>query len=85
LFSVIIRFRDDPRMVVEFIKNNISRKNWIILMLHSIQDENEETFGKDPWCWSSEKFEKLCIGLKEMSDAGEISVRPIMDVIGGMG
>jgi peptidoglycan/xylan/chitin deacetylase (PgdA/CDA1 family) len=85
LFSVIIRFRDDPRMVVEFIKNSISRKSWIILMLHSIQDENEETFGKDPWCWSSEKFEKLCIGLKEMSEAGEISVRPIMDVIGGMG
>lgn len=81
LFSVIIRYEDNPSTVVKFIKSNINKSKWIILMLHSIQEKNEDNYGKDPWCWDANKFEQLCKELKVMSDAGEILVKPILDVI----
>lgn len=81
LFSVVVRYEDNPSVVVKFIKNNCHESNWVILMIHGIQEKNEDTYGKDPWCWDLEKFEQLCKELKFMSDDGELSVRPILDVI----
>lgn len=81
LFSVVIRYEDNPSRVVRFIESNINKGKWIILMMHSIQEKNEDNYGKDAWCWEANKFEKLCKELKVMADAGEISVKPILDVI----
>lgn len=81
LYSVIIRYEDSSDMVAKFIKNNVDKSKWIIFMLHGIQEKNEDTYGKDPWCWDAVKFEWLCKQLKVMSDDGEISVRPILDVV----
>ncbi len=77
--SVIIRYGDKAKTITEFIKTN--KNNWIIFMLHSIQNKDEDTFGKDPWCWDAVEFEKLCSNLKELVDEGEVYVKSIMDVI----
>jgi len=81
LFSVVIRYEDHPGMIAKFIKSHFNKSNWVILMIHGIQEKNEDTYGKDPWCWDLNKFEQLCKHLKLMSDVGEISVRPILEVI----
>lgn len=81
LFSVVIRYGDPPDMIVKFIKSKVNRSKWVILMIHGIQEKNEDTYGQDPWCWDLDKFEQLCGQLKFMSDSGEISIKPIMDVI----
>jgi CDP-glycerol glycerophosphotransferase len=80
--AVVIRGGDDPQMVSKFIENNASGENWIILMLHGIQNKGDENYGKDQWSWSSDKFEKLCRQLKAMSDGGKISVTTIMEAVG---
>jgi len=79
LHSVVIKGGDDPHMVSQFIEQNAAGKSWIILMLHGIQNKGDENYEKDQWSWSSDKFEQLCSQLKEMSDAGRISVVTIMD------
>ena len=50
-------------------------------MLHGIQSKDEETYGKDPWCWHVDKFEKLCKSLRDMINNEEVYVKPILDVI----
>lgn len=81
LLSVVIRRDDNPLMVSKFIERNAAGRNWIILMIHGIQNEGDENFEKDQWCWSADKFEQLCSQLKAMSDSGLISVITIQDVV----
>lgn len=81
LFSVVVRNEDSATTITKLIESNIDKPKWIILMLHGIQDKNEVTYGKDPWCWDKLNFETLCKSLKHMEDSGDISVKTILDVI----
>jgi len=79
--AVVIRGEDNPGMVSKFIENNARGDNWIILMLHGIQNKGDENYEKDQWSWSSDKFEQLCGQLEAMSEEGRISVMPILEVV----
>ncbi|HAS91458.1 MAG TPA: hypothetical protein DCS12_04180 [Clostridiales bacterium] len=79
LQSVVIRSGDKANVITEFIKGN--EGSWIIFMLHGIQNNNEDTYGKDPWCWDAIEFEKLCANLRELVEKGEVRVQPILEVI----
>lgn len=77
--AVVIRSGDKAKVITEFIKSN--KNQWMIFMLHGIQSKNEDTYGKDPWCWDVTEFEKLCFNLNKMNMLGIISVSPILDVV----
>ncbi len=79
LISVVIRNEDDPKKIINFIKNNLQKNIWIILMLHSIRDEN--TASSDTWSWDLKKFEYLCARLKMLFDNKKLLIKNIMDVI----
>lgn len=81
LCTVVIRREDKAESVIRFIRENINKGKWIIFMLHSIQDENENNFRKDSWYWDLEKFEMLCHELRKMVDSEEIDVLTIKDII----
>lgn len=81
LFSLVVRREDNPNMLIRFIEGNAGKGKWIILMLHGIHHSSEATNGRDPWSWDATKFDLLCKELKLMSDLGEISVKPIIDVL----
>lgn len=79
LQSVVIRSSDKADVITEFIKEN--NGSWIIFMLHGIQNNDEDTYGKDPWCWDAIEFEKLCANLRELIGQNMVSVKTILDVV----
>jgi peptidoglycan/xylan/chitin deacetylase (PgdA/CDA1 family) len=88
--SLVIFCRDKPQKLIRFIenlqnKNKYKNKNvWLIIMLHGILDTNEPHYGKDLWCWSTEKFDILCAYLSKHQQKGALTVKTIASQFEGV-
>ena len=78
--SVVVRREDNPRMIINYIREKANRGKWIILMLHSIKHESENP-EQDVWCWDTNKFEMLCSKLRELQDEREIEIKTILETL----
>ena len=76
--SVVVRLRDEPEMIVKFIKN-LPDGAWVSLMLHSIHPD-ENVYKNDPWNWPVSKFQRLCSGLRALKMDGTAEILPMIDV-----
>lgn len=50
---------------------------WVVLMFHSILDDNEDRYGADDYCWSKRKFRKLCQYLNSSS----VKTQNLLDIV----
>lgn len=75
--SVVIRCKDNPKMVLEFLES-IPDNTWVIFMLHSILPKTSSLYGADPWNWSTDDFESFVMGISKMKG---ISARPVSEVL----
>lgn len=78
--SIVIRTSDKSKMISDFIRA-LPDNTFLVLMFHSILPESHPLYGKDPWCWSQDKFSNLCCQLQHMQTNGDVSVSTMMDVI----
>lgn len=59
VYSVVVRFKDDPQMIANFI-DSLPDKSCVVFMLHSILPIVDKLYGKDPWNWKDKRLDKLC-------------------------
>lgn len=77
IYSIVIRFEDDPVMVANFI-DSLPEDSCIVMMLHSIIARSGELYGTDPWNWEDKRLEQFCSLIAEKDD---ISVLTLMDIV----
>lgn len=78
--SVVIRYKDKPEMILEFL-SDLPDDTWTIFMLHSILPDNDQLYGTDPWNWSVDNFEQLLIGLKQMKNVTVDTLSGVIDTV----
>lgn len=76
--SVVIKKDDEPRMILSFIEK-LPDNTHMIFMFHSVLPKDNPFYGRDSWCWSTYKLEKLCAGLLKMS--GYTTIENLSDVL----
>lgn len=65
--SIVVKSKDRVEEIIGFVKQ-MPRDAICVLMFHSILDENDILYMTDSWCWSVNKFEKLCAALSNAED-----------------
>lgn len=78
--SVVVKSNDKPEMIIDFIKS-IPDDYIVVLMLHSILEEQHPLNGKDPWSWGEKKFERLCEKIVELQEHGILKCAPLIECI----
>lgn len=76
IYSVVVRHEDDPQMILK-LADAMAENSLCVLMLHSILPETHENYGKEPWNWSTARFEQLCTGLQARASQGLCCVQPL--------
>lgn len=79
LYSIVVRHEDKPEHIAKFAEK-ADDNTWIVLMLHSILDENSPLYGTDVWNWSAKRFEALCASLAELEQQEILKVVNMCDV-----
>lgn len=78
--TVVIRHKDKPKMILEFLKS-LPDDSWIIFMLHSILPKDNPLYGTDPWNWSTNNFAYLVDGISKIEDIKVDTVLGVMNSI----
>ena len=80
IYSVVVRYRDDPRMIARFIEQ-MPDNTCAVLMLHSILPEDSQYYGTDPWNWSLVRFEEFCTIIHEFVSRGLCKVDTVNKIL----
>ena len=76
LYSVPVMRDATVGQVLSVVRDAIRRRGAVVLMLHSILDENS---GKDNWTWERGRLETLCRELKRLEQEGKLSICKTID------
>lgn len=82
MYSVVVRYKDDPRMITRFIEQ-MPDNTCAVLMLHSILPEDSQYYGTDPWNWSLVRFERFCEEIDKLRNADKLRVATLEQIANG--